>query len=135
MATEVTVKSQWSGRIPGLSGATKVPGPGLKIKYVQFTIGTAEYPVGGYTAADLEALLGLTRISCIVPVGALVVAGAATIGFHPSWDSVNRKLMVFGNIDADTGNTTAGTEGAYVEMASNDASIDGGVFGALVIGY
>lgn len=135
MATEVTVKSNWSGRLPAVGGASKVPGPGLKVKYVQFTIGSAEYPTGGYTAADLEALLGLTRISCIVPCGALVVASAATIGFHPSWDSVNRKLMVFGNIDADTGNATAGTEGAYVEMAQNDASIDGGVFAALVIGY
>lgn len=135
MATEVTFTGSWSGRLPSVGGATKVPGPGLKIKYGIFTIGTAEYPVGGYTAADLEALLGLTRISAIIPTGALTVAGATTLGFTPSWDPVNRKLQIFGNIDADTGNATAGAEASMVEMGSNDASIDGGTFGAFVIGY
>lgn len=135
MATEVTFKSIFAGRLPGVPGGAKVPGPGLKVKFGIFTIGTAEYPVGGYVAADLEPLVGFTRIEAIVPCGALTVAASNTLGFHPSWDQVARKLQVFGNIDADTGNTTAGTEASYVEMGSNDASIDGGTFAALVIGY
>lgn len=135
MATEVTFKSLGSGKLRGWNGITKAPGPGLVIKYGRFTIGTSEYPVGGYTAADLEGITGLTRIEAIVPCGVLTVAGATTLGFVPSWDGVNRKLQIFGNIDADTGNTTAGAEAAVVEMGSNDASIDAGTFDVLIIGY
>ncbi len=135
MATEVTFKSIFAGRLPGVPGGAKVPGPGLKVKFGIFTIGTSEYPVGGYVAADLEPLVGFTRIEAIIPAGQLTVPGATTLGFVTSWDQVNRKLQVFGNMDADTGNATAGAEAAVVEMGSNDASIDGGTFAALVIGY
>ena len=135
MATETTFKSLWSGRMPSLKGGSRGTGPGLKVRYGIFTIGTAEYPVGGYTAADLAGITGLTRVEAIIPAGALTVAGSTTLGFVVSWDEVNRKLQVFGNIDADTGNATAGAEAAMVEMGSNDASIDGGTFAALVLGY
>lgn len=136
MATEVTWVNKASGRLPGLAGsAVTVPSTGLKIRIGKFTIGTAEYPVGGYTAADLEGILGLTRIVAILPMGVLTVPGATTLGFAVSWDGENRKLQVFGNIDADTGNATAGAEAAMVEMGSNDASIDGGIVYAVVIGY
>lgn len=136
MATEVTFKSLFAGRLPAVPGGSKVPGPGLKIKYGIFTIGTAEYPAGGYVAADLEPLVGFARIEAILPCGALTVVGSTTAGFAVSWDQVARKLQVFGNTDNDlAANATPGVEASFIEMATNDASIDTGNFAAIVIGY
>ena len=135
MATEVTAQSHWSGRLPSVGGASKVPGPGLKIKKVRFTTGTSEYPAGGFTAADLEALLGLTRISHIQDCfGQNGSTPFMVFGIH--WDDVNRKLVVVGNSDADlAGNATAGTNGVGVEIGTNLAAADSMVFTTLVIGY
>ncbi len=135
MATEITVQSHWSGRLPSVGGASKVPGPGLKVKKVRFTTGTSEYPAGGYVAADLEALVGLTRISMIADCfGQNGTTPFMIYGVH--WDDAARKLVLVGNSDADlAGNATAGANGIGVESGTNAAAADALVFTTLVIGY
>jgi hypothetical protein len=135
MATEVTVKSLGTGHLRGWNGITKAPGPGLIIKLVRFTTGTSEYPDGGYVAADLEALLGLTRIEAIVPCG-FATNGSHETAFGVSWDGAARKLQLFSNFDADAaGATTIGALMMAAELPTNSAIADGAVFDALVIGY
>lgn len=135
MATETTFTPSFSGRIPGLGGGSKVPGPGLKFKYGKFTVGTAEYPAGGYTAADLATACGMTYIEAIVPCG-LWMNASGVAGFPANWDGAARKLQAFGNIDADlAANNTVAVEPGVIELTANDASLDAAVLYALVIGY
>lgn len=134
MATETTFKSLFSGRLPSLSGGSKVPGAGLKIKYGRFTLGTAEYPDDGYTAADLAGICGLTRIEAIVPCGPLVDASGED-GFPVGWDGSTRTLRVYANAGLDGMALTVGTVAPLSELANNGAAPDSSYFDALVIGY
>lgn len=134
MATEATFASSFAGRLPSIGGS-KVPGPGLKIKYGLVTLGTSDYAAGGIAAADLETLFGLTHIEAIVPCG-VFTNNSGVDGYPASWDGVARKLQIFGNSDADlAGAATVGTEPGINEMADDDASIDAAVCAVLVIGY
>lgn len=136
MATETTWVPSFSGRLPGF-GSTKVPGGrGLKVQYGKFTVGTSEYPTGGYAAADLESVTGFTRIEAIVPCGGWRDA-SGTKFYQACWDGANRKLQAGGNFDGDAAAFTAGAgvEPSSIEMGANDASLDGAILYALVIGF
>jgi hypothetical protein len=133
MATETTYAGSLLGRLPGVSAASKVPGPALKVKYGKFTVGTSEYPAGGYAAADLETITGLTHIEAVVPCGLWL--NGNTQGFGASWDGAARKLMAFGNLGLDGNSLTTGTVQMADEMAANDSTLDAAVLYALVIGY
>lgn len=134
LATETTFKSLFSGRMPGLLGGAKVPGPGLKIKVGRFTLGTSEYPDDGYTAADLAVIVGLTRIEAIVPCGPLV-DNSGEDAFPVGWDGSTRTLRVYANAALDGNSLTVGTVAPMSELATNGAAPDSSYFDALVIGY
>ena len=134
MATETTFASSFSGRLPSVPGGTKIPGPGLKVKYGKFTIGTSECPDGGYTAADLATICGLSYIEAIVPCGGWT-NGTHDNYFAANWDGAARKLQVFGNLGLDGMSLTKGTSAALNEIATDSAACDAAVLWALVIGY
>lgn len=128
MATETTFASRASGRLPGFRASGKVPGPGVKVKFGTFTIGTSEYPDDGYTAADLAVLVGFTSITAIIPTGP-AVNGSGEGGTIVGWDSTTATLRLF-NVFA-----AASTETVLREMTTNSALADSAKFDALIIGY
>lgn len=134
MATEVTYKSLGSGRIPGISGAGKVPGPGLKVRIGRLTLGTAEYPDDGYTAADIAAVVGLTAIVAILPCGPLVDA-AGEDAFPIGWDGATGTLRVYANAALDGNLLTVGTAAPISELATNNATPDSSYVDVVILGY
>lgn len=134
MATEVTFQSHWTGRLPAVGGASKVPGPGLKVKFGKMILGTAEYPDDGYKAADLESVFGFTRISAIVPCGPLV-DNSGEDAFPIGWDAATRTLRVYANAALDGNALTVGTVAPLSELATNGAAPDSSYAFILIIGY